>query len=197
MRPGTDGGLSGMTLLRYWINASLDGFIADAEGRFDWSEPDAEVHAFYNEQERAIGTHLYGRRLYETMSYWETAHEQPEQSPVEEEYGRIWRAADKVVYSRTLTEVGTARTELVRGFDAGDVARRKERADRDMSIGGAELAAVALRAGLVDEVGLVVHPVVVGGGTPALAPGLRLDLALDEERRLPGGLVFLRYRVRH
>lgn len=185
-----------MVRLRYWINTSLDGYIADAAGRFDWTEPDAELHAFFNEQEREIGTHLYGRRLYETMRYWESAHEQPGQTPVEVDYGRIWQAADKVVYSRTLTDVDTRRTELVREFDADDVAQRKASADRDLSVGGAGLAAVALRAGLVDEVALVVHPVVVGGGTAALPAGVRLDLALVEERRLSGGVVHLRYRVR-
>lgn len=184
-----------MAQLCYWINTSLDGYIADADGRFDWSEPDAELHAFFNDQERALGTHLYGRRLYETMRCWEIAHEQPDQTPVELDYAGIWQAADKVVYSRTLAEVDTRRTELVREFDAADVAARKVSADRDLSIGGAGLAAVALRAGLVDEVGLVMHPVVVGGGTRALPSGVRLDLALVEESRLPGGVVYLRYRV--
>ena len=185
-----------MAHLRYWISTSLDGYIADAAGRFDWTEPDAELHAFFNEQERQIGTHLYGRRLYETMRYWETAGEQPDQTPVEVDYARIWRAADKVVHSRTLTAVDTQRTTLVHEFDADDVAARKASADRDLSIGGAGLAAAALRAGLVDEVGLVVHPVVVGGGTPALPRDVRLDLALVEESRLSGGVVHLRYRVR-
>ncbi|MEJ5946750.1 dihydrofolate reductase family protein [Pseudokineococcus basanitobsidens] len=186
-----------MAQLRYWINTSLDGYIADDAGRFDWTEPDAELHAFFNDLERQVGTHLYGRRLYETMRYWETAHEQPDQTPVELDYARIWTAADKVVYSRTLTAVDTGRTELVRDLDADDVAARKASADRDLSIGGAGLAAVALRAGLVDEVGLVVHPVVVGGGTAALPPGVRLTLDLVEERRLTRGAVYLRYRVRH
>ena len=185
-----------MARLRYWINTSLDGYIADSAGRFDWTEPDTELHAFFNEQERQIGTHLYGRRLYETMRYWESAHEQADQSPVEADYARIWQAADKVVYSRTLTHVDTRRTQLVREFDADDVAARKARADRNLSVGGAGLAAVALRAGLVDEVALVVHPVVVGGGTPALPAGVRLDLALVEQRRLSQGVVHLRYRVR-
>jgi len=186
-----------MAHLRYWINTSLDGYIADADGSFDWGAPDPELHAFYNEQERELGTHLYGRRLYELMRSWEAAPEPPDRPPVEAEYARIWQAADKVVYSRTLAGVDTRRTELVREFDADDVARRKASADRDLSIGGAELAAVAVRAGLVDEVGLVVHPVVVGGGTRALPQDVRLDLALLGERRLPGGVVHLRYRVRH
>lgn len=185
-----------MARLRYWINTSLDGFIADADGRFDWTEPDADLHAFFNDQERQLGTHLYGRRLFELMRYWETALDLPDRPEVEAEYAQIWQAADKVVYSRTLTEVTTARTELVGGFDVDDVRRRKEEAERDLSIGGADLAAQALRAGVVDEVGLVVHPVVVGGGTPALPAGLRLDLGLVEERRLSAGVVHLRYRVR-
>ena len=178
-----------MALLRYWINTSLDGFTADAEGRFDWTEPDAELLRFYDDQERELGAHLYGRRLYEAMSYWESP-------PEDREYGRIWRAADKVVYSRTLTSVHTGKTELVAEFDAADVAARKAAADRDLSIGGAELAAEALCAGLVDEIGLVVHPVVVGGGARALPADLRLDLSLLEERRLSRGVVHLRYRVR-
>lgn len=185
-----------MGQLRYWMNTSLDGFTADADGRFDWTEPDEELHRFFNDQERQIGTHLYGRRLYEAMSYWETALELPGRPQVEHEYARIWQASDKVVVSTSLTEVGTARTELVTSLDAADVARRKEAAEADLSVGGPGLAAAALRAGLVDEVGLVVHPVVVGGGTPFLPADVRLDLALLQERRLSGGLVHLRYRVR-
>lgn len=185
-----------MAQLRYWINTSLDGFIADADGRFDWTEPDDELHAFFNDQERELGTHLYGRRLFEMMRYWETALELPDRPAVEQEFARIWQAADKVVYSRTLTSVDTARTSLVAELDVEDVRRRKEASDRDLSIGGADLAGQALRAGLVDEVGLVVHPVVVGGGTRALPADVRLDLALLEERRLSAGVVHLRYRVR-
>ncbi|MGQ7296600.1 dihydrofolate reductase family protein [Quadrisphaera sp. KR29] len=184
-----------MGLLRYWMNTSLDGFTADAEGRFDWTEPDAELHRFFNEQESQVGTHLYGRRLYEAMSCWETALELPGRPEVEHEYARIWQASDKVVVSRTLTRVSTARTELVRSLDPADVVRRKEASEADLSVGGPALGAAALRAGLVDEVGLVVHPVVVGGGTPFLPADLRLDLALLEERRLSGGVVHLRYRV--
>ncbi|PWJ46968.1 Dihydrofolate reductase [Quadrisphaera granulorum] len=186
-----------MGQLRYWINTSLDGFIADADGRFDWTEPDVELHAFFNDQERELGTHLYGRRLFAMMRYWETALELPDRPEVENEYARIWQAADKVVYSRTLTALDTPRTELVAEFDVDDVRRRKETSERDLSIGGADLAAQAIRAGLVDEIGLVVHPVMVGRGTRALPADVRLDLALLEERRLSAGVVHLRYRVRH
>ncbi|MBC3762664.1 dihydrofolate reductase family protein [Quadrisphaera oryzae] len=185
-----------MALLRYWMNTSLDGFVADADGRFDWGAPDAELHRFFNDQERQVGTHLYGRRLFEVMRYWEDQPAEPDRPAVEVEYGEIWRATPAVVFSRTLTAVGGPNTELVREFDADDVAARKAAAARDLSIGGPELAAAALRAGLVDEVGLVVHPVVVGGGTRFLPLDLRLDLSLQEERRLPGGVVHLRYRVR-
>ena len=173
-------------MLAYSAITSLDGYIADADGRFDWSAPDEEVHAFVNDLERPTGTWLLGRRLYEVLSAWETMDD-PE--PVMRDFAQIWRAADKVVYSRTLAEPSTARTRIEREFDPEAVRRM----DGQLSIGGAELAGQAIRAGLVDELRLFVSPVVVGGGTAAL-PDVRWDLELLEERRFGNGVVYLRYR---
>jgi dihydrofolate reductase len=183
-----------MAKLVYSAIASLDGYVADADGRFDWSMPDAEVHAAVNDLERAVGTHLYGRRLYEVLVAWETMETAGEPEVIQD-YARIWRAADKVVYSSTLTEVGSARTRVEPVFDPDAVRALKATADRDLAIGGPTLAAHALRAGLVDELNLFLSPVVVGGGTPVLPPGLRLDLQLAGERRFANGVVHLRYRV--
>jgi dihydrofolate reductase len=181
--------------LIYAAIASLDGYIEDESGRFDWAAPDAEVHAFVNDLERPVGTHLYGRRMYETMVFWETAHTRPDPPPHILDYAEIWQAADKVVYSRTLDEASSTRTRIEREFDPEAVLELKESADRDLGIGGPELAAEALRTGLVDEFQLFLAPVAVGGGKPALPRGVRLDLALLDERRFESGMVFLRYRV--
>jgi dihydrofolate reductase len=178
--------------LIYTAIASLDGYIEDASGRFDWSAPDAEVHAFVNDLERGVGTQLLGRRLYEVLKVWETLDE-PEE--VMQDFARIWRAADKIVYSTTLQEVSTARTRIEREFDPDAVRRLKSDTERDISIGGAELAGEALRAGLVDELQLLASPVVVGGGKPWLPDGLRLDLELTDVRRFGNGVAYLRYRV--
>jgi dihydrofolate reductase len=175
--------------------SSLDGYVEDAEGGFGWAAPDEEVHAFVNERERAVTTYLYGRRLYETMRVWETVGSDPEVPAVEREYAEVWRAADKVVFSRTLPAVDTPRTRLLRSFDPDEVRRMKETCDGELSVGGPDLAAAALRAGLVDELRLLVVPVVVGGGKPLLPPGYRASLTLLEERRFPGGTLQLRYRV--
>jgi dihydrofolate reductase len=180
----------------YSMVCSLDGYISDREGSFEWAAPDDEVHAFVNEQERQVGTYLYGRRLYEVMRYWETAGADPDTPPVEQEYAEVWRSADKVVYSRTLAEVETSRTRLEREFDADAVRRMAQAADRDVSVGGPVLAEAALRAQVVDECRLFVCPVVVGGGHPALPSDLRLDLQLLDERRFAGGVVYLRYAIR-
>ncbi|AEV83870.1 deaminase reductase [Actinoplanes sp. SE50] len=174
---------------------SLDGYIADERGNFDWSRPDEEVHSFVNDLERPIGTYLYGRRLYEVMRFWEDAEARPDSTPATVDYARVWRAADKVVYSTTLAEVTTARTRLERVFDPEVVRKAKEAADRDLSIGGPHLAAHAFRAGLVDEVQLFVSPIAVGGGTRFLPDGVRLDLKLAEQRRFANGVVYLRYRA--
>ena len=185
-----------MANLIYAGITSLDGYVVDAKGDFDWAAPDAEVHAFVNQLEQRVGTYLYGRRMYEVMRYWETALEQADQSPVEQEYARIWQAADKIVYSRTLTAADTARTRLERTFDPDQVRDLKARSDADLGIGGPHLAAAALRAGLVDEVWQILVPVVVGGGTAMFPDGLRLSLELQDERRFASGFVYLRYTSR-
>ena len=182
-----------MAKLIYSTLASLDGYIEDADGNFGWAAPDEEVHAFVNDLERPIGTYLYGRRMYEVMTFWETADD-PE--PVMVDYAAIWKAADKVVYSRTLGAVSTSRTRLEREFDPEAVRRLKAEATRDLSIGGASLAACAFEAGLVDEYHLFASPVAVGGGKRALPEGRRLDFELLDERRFRGGTVFLRYSLR-
>ena len=183
-----------MAKLIYSAITSLDGYVADADGKFDWAMPDEEVHAFVNDLERPVGTHLYGRRMYEVMVFWETAQSRAGQTPVSRDFAEIWQAADKVVYSTTLETVSSARTRIERDFDPEAVRRMKAAAGSDMSVGGPGLAAHAFRAGLVDECHLFLAPVVVGGGRRAL-PGVRLGLELLDERRVGGGFVHLRYRV--
>ena len=186
-----------MAKLIYSAIASLDGYIADEDGNFDWAAPDEEVHRFVNDLIRPVGTYLYGRRMYEVMRGWEHPEDLlPDRSPVTLDFAAVWQAADKVVYSRTLEEVSSARTRIERDFDPEAVRRRKESAGRDLAVGGPHLAAEALRAGLVDECQLFLAPVVVGGGNRALPDRLRLDLELLDERRFAGGTVFLRYRTR-
>jgi dihydrofolate reductase len=181
--------------LLYTVFASLDGYTVDADGRFDWSAPPADVHAHINAAERPVGTYLYGRRMYETMAGWQTMGTDPGDPPEVRAYGELWRAADKVVYSATLDAAPTPRTRLERSFDPAAVRKLKDTADADLSIGGATLAASVLRAGLVDECRIYVVPVVVGGGTRWLPDGLRLRLRLLGEQRFPGGMVYLRYAV--
>ena len=184
-----------MARLVYSSIASLDGYVADAEGRFDWAVPDDEVHAFVNDLERPVGTYLYGRRMYEVMAGWETAGAVPGQSPLMRDFAAIWRAADKIVYSRTLTDVCTVRTRIERAFDADAIRELKTTSARDITVGGPGLAAQALAAGLVDECQLYCAPVVVGGGTRAFPAGLRIRLELLDERRFGNGTVYLRHRV--
>ncbi len=174
---------------------SLDGYINDEQGNFDWSAPDEEVHSFVNDLERPIGAYLYGRRLYEVMRFWEDAHTRPDASPATLDYAQVWQAAQKIVYSTTLERASTARTRIERTFDPKIVQGMKDAADRDLSVGGPHLAAHAFRAGLVDEVQLFVSPVAVGGGTRFLPAGVRLDLKLAEQRRFANGVVYLRYQV--
>ncbi|WP_067498211.1 dihydrofolate reductase family protein [Actinoplanes sp. TFC3] len=181
-----------MAKLVYSGITSLDGYIEDEKGSFDFLEPTEELHNFIKDYESTIGTSLYGRRLYEMMVYWETATEGPE---YQREYGKVWRDTDKIVYSSTLTEVSSARTRIEPVFDPEAVRALKESADRDLSIGGPALAVHALRAGLVDEIRMWVAPVSLGGGKPLLPVGLRLELSLLEERRFANGTVHLRYRV--
>ena len=184
-----------MASLLYSTNVSLDGFIEDTAGDFGFSEPSDDVHAFVNDRLRDVGTHLYGRLLYETMAVWETDPSFAEESAVMRDFAAIWQAADKVVYSTTLPDVVTGRTRLERAFVADEVRALKGSADRDLIVGGAELAGQALRDGLVDEVHLYVSPVVLGGGKPALPPGVRLGLELLDEHRFGSGTVYLRYAV--
>jgi dihydrofolate reductase len=184
-----------MAKLIYSAIASLDGYVADRDGNWDWSVPDPEVHAVVNDQERSIGTYLYGRRMYEVMAVWETMATAGEPAEMRD-YAEIWRAADKLVFSTTLAEAASARTRIERRFDPEAVRALKDGAARDLSVGGPELAGHALRAGLVDELRLFLSPVSVGGGKRALPDGVRVDLELLDERRFANGAVALRYRVR-
>ena len=184
-----------MAKLIYSAIASLDGYIEDQTGNFDWAAPDEEVHRFVNDRERPIGTYLYGRRMYDVMRFWETPQAVADQPPAMQDYAAIWRLADKIVYSRTLDAVSSARTRIERAFDPAAVRRMKATAGRDISVGGPELAAQAIKAGLVDELQLFLVPTVVGGGKPALPSGVKLRLDLLDERRFGGGAVYLRYRI--
>jgi len=179
-----------MAKLIYSAIMSLDGYISDENGNFDWAEPDEQVHAFVNDLERPIGTHLYGRRMYDVMVALETIDDE---HPFIKDYAEIWRAADKIVYSRSLEKVSSARTRLERTFDADAVREMKAAAERDLGVGGPELAAQAIRAGVVDEIHLFVSPIVVGGGTRALPDGVRVELELLAERRFGNGVVYLRF----
>jgi dihydrofolate reductase len=185
-----------MAKLVYSAIASLDGYIEDADGRFDWAAPDEEVHRFVNDLERPIGTYLYGRRMYDTMVFWENRELLADESAVMRDYAAIWQAADKVVYSRTLESAASARTRIERAFEPEAVRAMKTAAAGDISVGGADLAGQALAAGLVDECQLLLGPIAVGGGKPALPAGVRIRLELLDERRFASGVVYLRYRTR-
>ena len=184
-----------MARLIYSVIASLDGYVADENGNFDWAAPDDELHAFVNELERKVGTYLYGRKMYETMVYWETAHTVAGQPAVVKDYAEIWQAADKVVYSRTLDKVSSARTRIAHEFEPDEVRRMKATGARDISVGGPHLAAEAIKAGLVDEIQLFVTPIVVGGGNQSLPSNVRVNLDLVGERRFGNGVVHLHYRT--
>ena len=184
-----------MAKLIYSVIASLDGYVADEDGNFDWAAPDEEVHRFVNDLERPVGTYLMGRRMYEVMRYWETADTVPDQPAHMVDFARVWQDADKVVYSRTLEEPSTARTRVERDFDPDAVRRLKAAADRDLTVGGPALAAQALAAGLVDECHVFLAPILVGGGTRAFPDKLRVPLELLEERRFGNGTVYVRYRT--
>jgi dihydrofolate reductase len=183
-----------MADLIYAALASLDGYIEDEDGKFDWAKPDEEVHSFVNELERGVGTYLYGRRLYETLAVWETLplNEQPGYI---RDYAELWRNSDKIVYSRTLDTASTPRTRIERDFDADVVRRLKDQAESNLAVGGAELAAEAFRAGLVDELHLLLAPVLVGGGKRVLPDDVRLPLDLVGGRRFGSGFVHLHYRT--
>ena len=185
-----------MARLIYSAITSLDGYVADENGVFEPLAPGDEVHAFVNDLERPIGTYLYGRRMYEVMVAWETWQAFADQRPVVRDFGELWQAADKIVYSTTLAAPASARTRIENAFEPSAIAQMKATAARDISVGGPHLAAEALRAGLVDELQLFVSPVVFGGGTPALPDDLRLTLELLDERRFGSGVVYLSYRAR-
>jgi dihydrofolate reductase len=185
-----------MAKLIYSAITSLDGYVADEDGNFDWAAPDEEVHTFVNDLERQVGTYLYGRRMYEVMVAWEDPRTFADQSPVIQDYAQIWQAADKIVFSKTLQTVSSARTRIERDFDPQEVRRMKASAERDISVGGPDLAAQAIEAGLVDEYHLFITPVVVGSGTRALPNDVRLELELLDERRFLNGVVHLHYRAK-
>lgn len=185
-----------MARLIYSALASLDGYIEDKNGNFDWAAPDEEVHKFINDLERSAGTHLYGRRMYETLMVWETDPSFTVDSPLLIDFAEIWQAADKIVYSKTLGAVPTRKTQLERNFDPTAIRQLKETAKQDILIGGPELASHAFRAGLIDEYHLFIAPIIIGGGKPALPDNIQLELELLEERRFASGVVFLRYQVR-
>ncbi len=185
-----------MANLIYSAITSLDGYVADEAGNFDWAAPDEEVHTFVNNLERRVGTYLYGRRLYEVMVYWETATTLADQAPFMQDFAEIWQAADKIVYSKTLDTVSSARTRIERDFEPEAVRQIKVTARGDITVGGPDLAAQAIRAGLVDEYHLLVTPVVVGGGKQSLPNNVRLKLELPDERRFGSGVVYLHYRTR-
>jgi len=185
-----------MAYLIYSAISSLDGYIEDRDGNFDWAMPDEEVHKFINNLERAVGAYLLGRRMYETMMVWETDPDLAADSPLTQDFAQIWQAANKIVYSRTLASASTRKTQIERNFDPEAIRQLKKTAQHDISIGGANLAAHAFRAGLIDECHLFLTPISVGGGKPSLPDNIRLELELLEERRFGNGMVFLRYRVR-
>lgn len=185
-----------MAKLIYSALMSLDGYIEDKDGTFDWAVPDEEVHRFVNDLERAAGTYLYGRRMYETMAGWETDSTLAAESPFMRDFAEIWQAADKIVYSRTLEAVSTAKTRIERDFDPEVIRQLKAASEHDILIGGPDLASHAFKAGLVDQCHLFLAPIVVGGGKRFLPTNVRLELELLEERRFGNGMVFLRYRTR-
>jgi dihydrofolate reductase len=183
-----------MAKLIYSAIASADGYVEDAAGSFDWAAPSEEVHRFVNALERPVGTYLYGRRMYETMRYWETAHTVPDQPPAVREFTGIWQAATKIVFSKTLASAPTARTRIERTFDPGMVRQLKSATEHDLTVGGADLAGQAIKAGLVDELRLILVPVLVGGGKRALPDEVHSGLELLDLRRFADGAAYLRYR---
>jgi dihydrofolate reductase len=185
-----------MAKLIYAAITSLDGYVADEDGNFDWAEPDEEVHTFINDLERPVGTYLYGRRMYEVLVAWENLPDLADQPPFMRDYAEIWQAADKIVYSRTLESVSTARTRIERDFHPEAVRQMQARAGHDFIVGGPDLATQAFKAGLVDESHLFVAPIVVGGGKQSLPNNVRLQLELLDERRFRNGTVYLHYRTK-
>ena len=185
-----------MAHLIYTANLTLDGYTEDKDGKFDWTAPDEEYLRFISNLVREAGTYLYGRRMYETMMVWETDPNLAAESPLRRDFAEIWQAANKIVYSKTLGTVSTRKTQLERSLDPEAIRQLKEAAEKNILIGGAELAAQAFRSGLIDECHLFLIPIIVGGGKPSLPDNVRLELELLEERRFGSGVVFLRYRTR-
>jgi dihydrofolate reductase len=185
-----------MAKLIYSAIASLDQYVVDKNGKFDWAAPDREVHAFVNDLERTIGTYLYGRRIYEVMTYWETHSTGGDGPAVENDYAKIWQTAEKIVFSRTLTKASTAKTRIEKTFDPDVIRKLKEQSSRDLSVGGAELAGQAITAGLVDEIQLFLHPIVIGSGRRALPDNALVRLELLDERRFKSGVVYVHYRTK-
>jgi dihydrofolate reductase len=185
-----------MAKLIYSAITSLDEYVADKDGKFDWAMPDEEVHAFVNDLERDIGTYLYGRRMYEVMLYWERAPTEDDASFVARDFAKIWQAAEKIVFSRTLKNVSTRKTRIERELDPDAIRRLKAESPRDISVGGSELAGEAIRAGLVDEMHLFLNPIIVGGGNHALPDDVRVRLELLSEKRFGNGVVHVHYRIR-
>jgi dihydrofolate reductase len=185
-----------MAKLIYAALMSLDGYIADEAGNFDWAVPDEEVHAFINDLEQPIGAYLYGRKMYETMAAWETPETIPDRTPAMLDFATVWQAANKVVYSKTLEAVHTAKTRLEREFDPKAILALKAQSSRDIAIGGPTLAAHAIRARLVDEYHLFLAPIMVGGGNAFFPPNVRVTLELLDERGFENGMVHMRYRAR-
>jgi dihydrofolate reductase len=184
-----------MARLIYSAISSLDGYIEDRDGNFDWAMPDEEVHRFINDLERTAGTYLYGRRMYETMMVWETDPDLAADSPLTQDFAQIWQAAAKIVYSKSLAAASTRNTQIERNFNPEAIKQLKKTAQQDISIGGAELAAHAFRAGLIDECHLFLIPIIVGGGKPCLPDNVRLNLDLLAERRFSNGTVYLHYQA--
>jgi dihydrofolate reductase len=184
-----------MAKLIYSAITSLDGYVADKSGNFDWAAPDEEVHAFVNELESRAGTYLYGRRIYEVMLAWDDPKMLEDPKGVMRDFAKLWQAADKIVYSRTLMSVSSARTRLEHSLDADAVRKLKSSAIRDLTIGGPELAGEAIKLGLVDEIHLFLHPIIVGGGMRSLPDDALVQLELMDERRFTSGVVHMHYRT--
>jgi dihydrofolate reductase len=184
-----------MAKLIYSAITSLDGYIADKHDNFDWAEPDPEVHSFVNDLQRPVGTYLFGRRMYEVMVAWESMSV-PRQPAYVRDFADLWRTADKIVYSRTLEKASSGKTQIERNFDPAAIRQMKARADRDITVGGPQLAAQAFKAGLVDEIHLILTPIIVGGGNQALPDDVRLQLELIDERSFANGFVHLHYRTK-
>lgn len=185
-----------MGRLLYIANVSLDGYTEDKDGKFDWSAPDDDVFIFITNLMRADGTHLYGRKMYETMMVWETDPRFAAESPLMRDFAEVWQSANKFVYSRTLATVSTRKTQLERNFDPESIRHLKEKSDHDILIGGPELASLAFRSGLVDECQLFIYPLIVGGGKQALQGEVKLNLELLEDHHFSNGVVYLRYRIK-